>query len=100
MRWVILLLTVLAVWMAVMLYVLRPLPGRILFGGFFLAIGIANVLFYKTTSRKFFNKTQASPPFVARLWAGVGENGLQVLFLGIGIILAVAGCVVIILGSS
>jgi hypothetical protein len=100
MRWVIALLVVLAVWMAVMLYCFLPLPDRIFFGGFFLAIGITNVLFYKTTGRKFFAKTQASPPFVARVWASSGEKGVQVLFLGIGIIFAVAGCVVIIVGPA
>jgi len=100
MRWVIALLTVLAVWMAVILYVFRPWPDRLFFGGFFLAIGIANVLFYKTTGRKIFAKTQASRPFVARVWARGGENGAQVLFLGIGIVFAVAGCVVIILGPA
>jgi hypothetical protein len=100
MRWVIVLLAVLAVWMAVMVYVFRPWPDRFFFGGFFIAIGIANVLFYKTTGRKFFAKMQASPPFVARVWARGGENGVQVLFLGIGIVFAVAGGVVIILGPA
>jgi uncharacterized membrane protein len=79
MRWVIALLAVLAVWMAVMLYVLRPWPDRFFFGGFFLAIGIANVLFYKTTGRKFFANTQASPAFVSRVWANAGEKSVQVL---------------------
>jgi hypothetical protein len=45
MRWVIAVLAALAVWMAFMLYVFRPLPDQLLFGGFFLAIGIANVAF-------------------------------------------------------
>jgi hypothetical protein len=100
MRWVISLLAVLAVWMAAMLYVLRPLPDRFVFGGFFFAIGITNLLFYKTTGRKLFAKTQASPPFVARVWARVGENGVQLLFLGIGIIFALAGCAAIMVGST
>jgi len=99
MRWVIALHVVLAVWMAVIFYLFWPWPDRLFFGGFFLAIGITNVLFCKTTSRKFFAKTQASPPFVARVWSSAGEKGLQVLFLGIGIIFAVAGCVVIIVDS-
>lgn len=99
MRWVIAPLVVLAVWMGVILYAFRPLPPK-LFGGFFLAIGITNVILYKTTGRKFFAKTQASPPFVARVWASSGEKGVQVLFLGIGVIFAVAGCVAIIWGPS
>jgi len=100
MRWVIALLVVLAVWMAFMLYVFRPLPDRLLFGGFFLAIGITNLLFYRAAARKFFAKTQASPPFVARVWAYGGEKGVQVLFFGIGIIFAVAGCVVMLAGHT
>jgi hypothetical protein len=100
MRWVIALLAILAVWMAFILYVFRPWPDHLFFGGFFLAIGITNLLFQKTTGRKFFAKTQASPPFVARIWAYGGEKGVQVLFFGIGIIFAVAGCVVMLAGCT
>jgi hypothetical protein len=100
MRWVISLLAVLAVWMAAILYVFGPLPDRFLFGGFFLAIGITNLLFYKTTGRKLFAKTQASPPFVARVWGRAGEKGAQVLFLGIGVIFAGTGCVAMIVKSA
>jgi hypothetical protein len=94
MRLVIAVLVVLAVWMAVVVYSFRPFPDRLLFGGFFFAIGVANVVFYKTAGRKFFAKTQASPPFVARVWATGGERGVQVLFFGIGVIFALAGCFV------
>jgi hypothetical protein len=100
MRWIIVLLVVLAVWMAFMLYVFRPLPDRLFLGGFFLAIGITNVLFCKTNGRRFFAKTQASPGFVARVWVCAGEKGVRVLFLGIGIIFVVAGCIVIVSGSA
>jgi hypothetical protein len=100
MRWVIALLVVLAVWMSLMLYVSRPLPDGKLFAGFFLVIGITNVFFCKTTGREFFARTQASRPSVARFWARAGEKGSQVLFLGIGIIFAVAGCAAIIVGSA
>jgi hypothetical protein len=99
-RWVIAPLVVLAVWMAFMLYVFRPLPDRLFLGGSFLTIGIMNVPFCKTNGRKLFVKTQASPPFVARVWASAGEKGVQVPFLAIGIIFAVAGWVVIVLGPA
>jgi hypothetical protein len=72
----------------------------VLGGGFFLAIGALNALFYKSTGRKFFARTQSSPPFVANFWAHGGERGTQLLFLGMGIILAVAGCVLIIVGAA
>jgi hypothetical protein len=100
MRQVITLLVVFAVSLAFILYVYRPLPDSSLFGGFFLVFGITNVLCYRTTGRRFFAKTQSSPPFVAHVWACGGENGVQVLFLGIGIIFAVAGCFVIIGGFA
>jgi len=63
MRWVIGLLIVPAVWMAFMLYFFRPLPAHLFFGGFFLAIGITNLLSYKTTGRRFFEKTQVQSAF-------------------------------------
>ncbi len=100
MRWVIALLIVFALWTTFILYVSQPLPDSKFFGGFFLLIGIANVLFCKTTGRKLFAKTQASPHFIARVWAHGGEKGVQVLFLGIGIILVIAGCAAIIVGSA
>ncbi len=99
MRWVIALLVVFTIWMAFVFYVVRPWPDHLFFGGVFLAIGITNVVFCKTNGRKFFAKTQACPPFVARVWACGGEKGVQALFFGIGIIFAVAGCVVIIVDS-
>lgn len=57
---------------------------------------LLNVLFYKSTGRKFLAKTQSSRPFVARFWARSGEIGTQLLFLGIGVILAIAGCILLI----
>jgi hypothetical protein len=98
MRWVIALLVAFPTWMAFVLYMARPWPDHFLFAGFFLAIGITNVVFWRTSGRRFFARTKACPPFVARVWARVGEKGVQVLFLGVGIIFGVAGCIVIILG--
>lgn len=59
--WVIAQLVLIATGVAFILYVALPLPNSRLFGGFFLAIGALHVLFYKTTGRKFFAKTQSSP---------------------------------------
>ncbi len=99
-RWVIAFLIMLTGWMAWLVYVILSSHPDKLFGGFFLVMGLLNVLFYKSTGRRFFAKTQSSRPFVANFWAPNGEGGIQLLFLGIGIILAVAGCVLIILGSA
>ena len=99
-RWVIALLALIATGMSVLVYLALPShPGR-LGGGFFLAIGLLHVLFHKKTGRKFFAKTQSSRAFVANFWALGGEEGTQLLFLGIGLILAASGCVLIILGPA
>lgn len=98
MRWVIACLVTLAAWMAWLVHMILPShPGK-LFGAFFLGIGALNALFYKSTGRKFFARAQSSRPFVANFWARSGERGIQLLFLGIGIILALAGSVLVIEG--
>jgi hypothetical protein len=98
MRLVIVLLVIFAIWTAFVIQVVRPWPDPFLFGGFFLAIGITNVVLGKTSGRKFFARTQECPPFVARVRARAGEKGVQVVFLGVGIIFGVAGCIVMVLG--
>jgi hypothetical protein len=82
------------------LYLVLPLPGAKLGGGFFLAIGVMNVLFYKRTGQKMFALGQSSRPFVARVWTRGGENGTQLLVLGIGIILAGAGGILLVAGTA
>lgn len=98
--WVIAQLTVIAIGMTIFIYVILPSHPGVLGGGFFLALGALNVLFCKRTGGKFFARTQSSPPFVANFWAHGGERGTQLLFLGIGIILAVAGCILLVVGSA
>ncbi len=100
MRWVIAGLIMLTGWIAWLVYVVLPAHSSRLFGGFFLAIGVPHVIFYRRNGRKFFAKTQTSRPFVANFWARSGEKGIQLLFLGFGITLAVAGCVLIVMGST
>jgi hypothetical protein len=98
MRWVIAQLAVIAIGMTVLVYAILPSHPGMLGGGFFLALGAMNVLLCKSTGRKFFATTQLSPPFVANFWAHSGERGTQLLFLGIGTILAVAGCILLVVG--
>jgi hypothetical protein len=100
MRWVIASLVVLTAWMAWVVSVILPSHSGNLFGGFFLVIGMLNVLFYKNTGRKFFAKTQSSRLFVSGFWVRSGEKGIQIFVLGIGVIFAAAGCVLIIMGSA
>lgn len=96
MRWVIAQLAVIAIGMMVLVYQVLPSHPGMLGGAFFLVLGAMNVLFCKTTGRKLFAKSQSSRPFIANFWAHSGERGTQFLFLGIGIILAVAGCIFVV----
>jgi len=100
MPWIIVPLVLIAAGVALILYVALPLPGAKLGGGFFLVIGALNVLFHKSTGRKFFALAQSSWPFVAKFWARSGENGTQLLFLGIGVILGVAGGILLVAGKA
>jgi hypothetical protein len=81
--------------MALILYVVRPWPDGRMFGSFFFVIGLSNMVTCRTNGRKLFAKTQASSPFVARIWAVAGEKGVQALILGMGIILTLAGAALI-----
>jgi hypothetical protein len=99
MRWVIAQLAVIATGVAFILYMAFPLPSSKLIGGFLLAIGALNGPFYRITGRRAFAQ-MSKRPLVAWFWVRSGERGSQVLFLGIAIILAVAGCVLLIFGSS
>jgi hypothetical protein len=74
MRWIIALLLAFAIWMAFVLYATWPLPDHFLFGGFLLATGITNLVFWRTNGGKLFARTQAYPPFVARVWARAGRR--------------------------
>jgi hypothetical protein len=97
--WIIVCLVMLAAGMAWLVFAASPSPGKF-GGGFLLAIGALNLLFYKTSGRRFFAKTQSSSPAIARFWAHSGESGIQILFLGIGIILAAAGCILLFIRSE
>ena len=95
-------LVLFGVWMAFVLYVIlsSPLQGTKFLGGFLLAIGALNIGLYKKTARKFFVMAQSGRPFVAKFWARIGEREGQLLFLGFGIVLTVAGCVLLVVGSA
>ena len=101
MCWVIACLVMLAAWMAVVLYEALPLSsGGKSLGGCLLAIGALQMLFYKRTGRRLFAQTQSSRPFVARFWARIGEREVQLFYLGVGSILAVGGCILLVFGSA
>jgi len=94
-RWVVALLLVIAAGVSWLLYRIPPSVGR-LPGGFLLAIGALNILLHRRLGRQIFAWGHSMSPIVARFWERGGETGAQLLYLGIGLILAVAGCVLLI----
>jgi hypothetical protein len=98
MRWVIAQLVIIAAGVAVFVYLILPSHPGALIGGFLLAIGLLQIISYRSGGRRFFAKTQSAWHHVAKFWARSGEHGTQLLLLGVGIILAVAGCVLIVAG--
>jgi hypothetical protein len=100
--WVIAQLALFAGWMGFIVYLIlrEPINNSKFIGGFVLAIGVLHLLFYKRSGRKFYARTQSLPTYFARFWACGGEMGMQLLFLGFGIILIVAGGVLIVLGPA
>jgi hypothetical protein len=93
-------LVLVAAFVAFLLYDALPVPGAKLGGGFYLLIGVLNVLFHKSTGRKLFARAQSSWPFVAKFWARIGEKGTELLFLGFSVILAIAGTILLIAGKA
>ena len=69
-------------------------------GGTFMAIGVVNVLFHRRFARRDYAKAQSMSSTVVRVWDSIGEKGIQALYLGIGIICAVVGCVLLIRSSQ
>ena len=86
--WVVILLVVIAAGVSWLLYWIPPSLGR-LPGGFLLAVGALNILLHRRIGRQTFGWARLMPPVVARFWGCGGEKGAQLLYLGIGIILAV-----------
>jgi hypothetical protein len=83
----------LSAWLA---WVLCMVPPSMLAGGFLLALGAMNILLHRLIGRQMFAWSRPLPAFAARFWALQGERGVQVFYLGIGIILAIGGCVLLI----
>ena len=65
-----------------------------------LAIGTLNILGRRQIGQQMLRPSKFSPPFFSGFWESLGENRIQTLYLGIGIIFAVAGCVLVIMGPT
>jgi hypothetical protein len=61
-----------------------------------IAVGIFNALLHKTFGRQTYEWAHSMPKFVTGFWDTIGKEGAQFLYLGIGVILIVAGVVLLI----
>ena len=93
-RWVVSLLVVIAGGMSWMTYQIPPGFGK-LPGAFLLVMGALTISLHRRIGQQMFGRALSMHPLVARFWGYGGEKGAQVLYLGIGIILAAAGCVLV-----
>lgn len=99
-RWTIGALTPVALGMDFILYVTLTLPDGQLLGVFLFAFGAVQVLLYKRTARKYYAKAQSDRPLVARFWTQIEPRGTELFLLGVGIIIALAGCILLVAGRS
>src|SRR5579864_2664322 len=90
--WVVALLVIIAAGVSWLASRIPPDLGR-LGGGFFLVIGSMNILFHRRTARKDYARVHSMSPFISKFWDVGGERGMQLLYLGIGIICGAVGSV-------
>jgi hypothetical protein len=62
-----------------------------LFGACLIGVGAMNALLYRRIGRQHFKQAHSMSPVISNFWKRIGQDGTQLLYLGIGIILAVAG---------
>jgi hypothetical protein len=67
-------------------------------GVFLVLIGIMNVVFHRRFGGQSYMWSRSMPNFGFRFWEHIGPDGAESLYLGIGIILIVAGSVYLMLG--
>ena len=98
-RWFVLapVLALATTWMAGVLLLL-PHPQR-LFGSVFVLIGISNAIFYKRGGRKAYGRSRAfslTLGLPVRPLDWMGETGLQLLHLYIGLLFLIGGVVLLV----
>ena len=91
-RWmlVIFLLIVITIGVTWLVSVVPPSLNRF-FGGSMVAAGAINVLLRRRFGRQTFDSTRSMPGFIAKFWERIGNEGAQSLYLGIGMVLTLAG---------
>lgn len=87
---------ILFAWICYVLYDI-PSDGYRFLGIVFLTVGIIEILLHKQHARRLYNKASSLPPIGAKFWEYLGEDGIQILYLGIGIALATGGLLALIL---
>ena len=61
------------------------------FGACLVGAGAMNILLHRRIGRQHFKQVQSMWPAVSNVWKRIGQDGIQILYLGVGIILAAAG---------
>ena len=61
------------------------------FGACLIAAGAMNVLLHRRIGRQLLRQVNSRSPLISNFWKRMGHDGIQLLYLGIGIILAAAG---------
>jgi hypothetical protein len=61
------------------------------FGAGLIGAGALNVLLHRRIGRQYFEQVRSMPSIMSNFWHRIGRDGIQLLYLGIGIILAAAG---------
>jgi hypothetical protein len=89
-RVIVLLVLIFALGAAIGLLFVVPSSLSRFLGACLVAIGAFNVLLHRRFGSETSQRGQ-SMPFVSNLWKGIGKEGAQLLYLGIGIIYAAAG---------
>lgn len=61
-------------------------------GIFLVAVGAMNIVLHRRLGRQVFTRSMKSKAsFVVRFWERIGENTVQLFYLGLGIILGLSG---------
>ena len=61
------------------------------FGACLIGAGAMNALLHRRIGRQVFKQVHSMSPVFSNFWKRIGQDGTQLLYLGIGIILAAAG---------
>jgi hypothetical protein len=69
-------------------------------GGCLLGVGAIQIALHRKFGQQTFDWVQTMPAFVANFWRRLGSDGIQFLYLSIGIILVAGGTFVLVRSFS